>query len=223
MRRRPPPEPNLPPIDLTPMIDCVFLLLVFFILTMRFSPDDLQIAALLSQRGGGQGMGMPAPTPTTVLAILPDGLPINASRDACARRLAALNAGSAPLVSLRLGGSEPLVIDPRRLSGALADQRAAVDAIHAWIGLRLAEREDAGAPRAAAPPIEIRCFSGLPWKVAMAAYDGIRAFELAAGAPTPAQPRDLADARSVTFTTPPPRAWAADAGARELEELARVR
>jgi biopolymer transport protein ExbD len=85
--------------SLTPMIDVVFLLLVFFMLAARFGLD--QAIPLKVGAGAGTWEG-----PPRLVDILPDGQRLNGvpvSADALAT-------GLAPLVSLQ---SDPIVLRPR--------------------------------------------------------------------------------------------------------------
>jgi biopolymer transport protein ExbD len=61
-------------LDLVPMIDCVMLLLLFFIMTTRFTPEEKQISALLPPHGQAQEIERETITPpqTIHVLVLPD-------------------------------------------------------------------------------------------------------------------------------------------------------
>ncbi|MHC0052637.1 ExbD/TolR family protein [Actibacterium sp. D379-3] len=109
-----PRKPRRP--SLTPMIDVVFLLLVFFMLAARFGPQaglDLRLA------GGGAYSG-----PPRLVDVTPDGLRLNG---------VALDAGALPGALTRLSEStaDTVVIRPRegadlqRLVDVMGQLRAA--------------------------------------------------------------------------------------------------
>src|SRR5688572_28165854 len=63
-------------IDLVPMIDCVMLLLLFFILTTKFTADEKQLSALLPTNQG-QSNGPPVkivPPQDINLVVTPTGI-----------------------------------------------------------------------------------------------------------------------------------------------------
>jgi biopolymer transport protein ExbD len=156
--------------NLTPLIDIVFLLLVFLILTTRFIQDEEIIGQLLAPQGQH-------PTPVQVdlrpqvnLALHPGGLPATRS----AAELDAFAAAYAPTgfesVMLRSGGDE-FLLDPQ------ADPQQQLDALTGFIHAALGRAELADLPREAQDPITIHCFSGLPWRYALWAYDAVRGYE----------------------------------------------
>ncbi len=64
-------------LDLVPMIDCIMLLLLFFILTTKFTPQDLALASLLPTDTGARATPQqrPAPPPQQImLGIVPAGM-----------------------------------------------------------------------------------------------------------------------------------------------------
>ncbi|MEB8386119.1 biopolymer transporter ExbD [Rhodobacteraceae bacterium KMM 6894] len=65
------PRPTRRP-SLTPMIDVVFLLLVFFMLASRFGMD-----MSLPLNAAGQGAGAPYSGPPRLIDILPDAMRLN--------------------------------------------------------------------------------------------------------------------------------------------------
>jgi hypothetical protein len=196
-------------LDLVPMIDCVMLMLLFFILTTSFLSEDKQIAALLPSHGQGSIDAVPAPLPPPEihLVVVPSGLAPGLDQrghqDAW-ERLQRMR-GAAPITAdLRVGGSEPLV-----LAGGLfasddppALQRR-IDAVHAYVQRELAAREQPGDGQAQAP-VNIHCFSGLSWGYALVVYDAVRAYE-AGRRPSPAAGSSVFDDRQRTVSFAPPR------------------
>jgi biopolymer transport protein ExbD len=103
MMRFGPDRPRRRP-NLTPMIDVVFLLLVFFMLVSRFGVDRV---LPLSMAGGGGGWS----GPPRLVDVAPDGLRLNGGRvgaDALAGALAPLMAGPDDPVVLRARDGAPL-------------------------------------------------------------------------------------------------------------------
>lgn len=90
------PRPRRKP-SLTPMIDVVFLLLVFFMLASRFGTDAVVPLAL-----GGQGSGYTGPP--RLIDVLPEGQRLNGVEQALDEVVAALDRltdGRADTVVLR--------------------------------------------------------------------------------------------------------------------------
>jgi Biopolymer transport protein ExbD/TolR len=204
-------------IDLVPMIDCVMLLLLFFILTTRFTSDEKQLAALLPTT---QGEGIPPQTPPVTppkdihLVVVPAGLPIGLSETAYQERWDEVtrNRGrSPPAAELHIGGSEAIPLDGSLfLSKDHTAVTAQVEVIHAYVARELAEREEAGG-RQGQSPVTIHCFSGLSWGYALAVYDAVRAYEARFQAPDATASSVLDDQqRPVSFA--PPANWARNCG-----------
>ena len=122
MRRSYRPHAPLPQadaeVDLVPLIDCVFLLLIFFILTSRFVPDEFMLSALMPTNGTAKIVGPPSVISEQIrIAITPAGAPARASEaelDAWSKRARRL--GGFGVADLRIGGREPLRIDLDALS-----------------------------------------------------------------------------------------------------------
>lgn len=91
--------------DLTPMIDVVFLLLVFFMLVSRFGADRVLPLAVAPQGQVAAYSG-----PPRLVEIAPDGLRLNGvaiAPDALAQGLSGLMASPDDLVVLRpVGGAD---------------------------------------------------------------------------------------------------------------------
>lgn len=186
-------------LDLVPMIDCVMLLLLFFILTSSFTSEEQRISALLSTEGGpGPGKSVVQPEIVRVV-VLP---------------------GEGRSARVRIGGGEELVLDGAALAQpGGAGVEAAIDAFHAALAARLEVYEKGGA-RTDQTPVEIHCATRLPWRHAIAVYDAVRAYEQAR-LPDPSVA--LSDQRSVAFGAPTVRRTATDNEQDELERLERLR
>lgn len=193
-------EPGDGKLDLVPLIDTVMLLLMFFILTSKFTADDLVVSSLLPPEGQAVTPTPDVLPPETIrIVVLPDG-------PAAAR--------------VRIGGGDEVRLagDHLALPPGPELQRS-LDAFHAELAARLAPYEHPGA-RADQPPVEIHCASRLPWRFALATYDAVRAYELGR-LPDPALP--LEQQRAIAFAPPAVRATASDTPERELERLQRLR
>ena len=55
----------------------------------------------------------------------------------------------------------------------------AIESVHGYINQHLSALEDPGnsALRGKQPPVIVHCFSGMPWSMALIAYDAVRAYE----------------------------------------------
>ncbi len=213
-------------LDLVPMIDCIMLLLLFFILTTKFF-DDKAVPALLSS-DGQRNTPASAPTPPPqqiVLCLAPAGLTPGRQPSDYLSLLHAIEqdlppGGALNQVELHLGGDDPLAVDGRALRGPTTPEQARLmSAIHSYVFAALARRERPGAAtRKEQDPVVIRCFSQLPWKFTMVAYDAVRAYERfmapppagggtattgAAAEPDESDPRLWALARRIDFAPPP--------------------
>ena len=186
-------------LDLVPMIDCIMLLLMFFIMTSSFRSEEQRISALLSTKGGpGPGIAIAQPQLVRVVALPGKG-------------------GSA---RVRIGGGDEVTLDGATLAlpgGPVVE--AAITAFHAAMAARLTPYEQPGA-RSAQPPVEIHCATRLPWRDALAIYDAVRAYEATrlSGADVA-----LVDQRQVAFGAPGLRRSPGDSEFAELELLERLR
>lgn len=187
-------------LDLVPMIDCVMLLLLFFILTSSFTSEEQRISALLSTKEGQDTNAPSLKQPEIVRVVV---LP-----------------GEGRSARVRIGGGEELVLDGAALAQPCgAGVEAAIDAFHAALAARLEVYEKGGA-RTDQTPVEIHCATRLPWRHAIAVYDAVRAYEQAR-LPDPSVA--LTDQRSVAFGAPTVRRTATDNESDELERLERLR
>ncbi len=192
-------------LDLVPMIDCVMLLLLFFILTTKFTAEEKQIAALLPSQGQAQMKQeiVVEPPKEVRLTIIPAGFEFGLEPSMYQRRW---DANKPTTALLRIGGADPIRIDARLLSKT-DDQamRAHLESIHHYVATALGGYENTGA-RNDQSPISIHCFSGLSWSYALCAYDAVRAYENLKSPPRPVDhTSSLLDESARTVTFAPPR------------------
>lgn len=194
--------------DLVPMIDCIMLLLLFFMMTTKFTAEEQTLAAVLAPNGTGTFKTIEPPPVIRVVAY-----PAGARLDSDLATLERLAHENPTTIDLRVGNREPLRVEVSSLR-----QAAGIERVHAWIRDGLAPYEQASLTRAAQPEVSIACFSGLPWAVALATYDAVRGYELSKVTGKP----DLALARNVTFVPPTVRDHEPHARAMELLGILRM-
>ena len=229
-------------LDLVPMIDCIMLLLLFFMMTTKFSAEEKSIASLLpTNQGPGPVMKQIDPPRTITVSIYPAGLTRGYQPSDYARQLAGMHLPGQVVgdAYLRIGNREPFLISGKTLTHRDSDHPQAMtklmDRIHGYIADELVKYEKPGEPRNQQPDIIISCFSGLSWKFALITYDGIRAYEGQAGAVGlenktgqvdksgqlvySGNPEQLSAARAVTFAPPRIRDYTANELGDELYEI----
>ncbi len=212
-------------IDLVPMIDCIMLLLLFFILTTTFVPSDKAIAALLPT-DQGQDKDPPKikviPPDEIRITVVPEGMRPGltaAEYHAAIVRLQAGHPRAIPAVLVRVGGSEPLRVDGTQLSQLdMAKQNAELSRLSVHLAGELAAREKDGGRKDQAPVI-IHAFSGLPWKYALVVLDGVRAYEALKDPPTTNAVLDPAQVRQLSFAPPRIRNYDVKELGVEMQEL----
>lgn len=206
-RKKREPEDNTVPMDMTPMIDCIFLLLIFFILTSKFTPDEKAIASLLPTNKGQTGVSSSKELPKQVnICIYPMGMAKGRQPSEYWAHVQQIQAQD-PIISkaaLRIGGSPEVEMDRHVLGDRGSDaMNAMMDNIHAYVAQCLEER-DKDMPtqnRKDAVPVVISCYSGMSWQYALLAYDAVRAYEASKGS-IATDPNALENAREVTFAPP---------------------
>ena len=155
--------------DMTPLIDLVFLLLVFFILTTRFIEDEKVLRQLLDTQNGNPTQPSITEPRDVKFRVYPSGIHHSTS-------IAALNtfASRSPAafdeLTFTIGG-ETLLIDPH------GPEHQQMERIHGFVSEHL-QKYELGGNRTNQDPIVIHAFSGLQWRYAMWAYDAIRDYEL---------------------------------------------
>ena len=197
-------------LDLVPMIDCVMLLLLFFILTTRFVSEEKQIAALLPAHGQSNVQlqnQVIIPPPEIHLVVSPADLPIGLDEHGYQRaweNIQRLRGTSALTAHLRIGGSDPITMEARLMqSSDHALAQSLINGIHAHVERELSAREQPGGRKEQAP-VNIHCFSGLSWGYALVAYDAVRAYE-GKFQPVSSTPSSVMDDQQRTVTFAPPR------------------
>jgi biopolymer transport protein ExbD len=214
---------NETPVDLTPMIDVVFLLLIFFILTMTFVPEERNLAALMPNSGTGTPVKTPIlPPPTVRISVVPAGMPVQATEHEYETFARAQRAKGMPeRVTVRMGGETIGEVDFSQLLNADAEiAQKEMARIHALIHAGLASRETEGnGARSIAPPVEIHAWSGLPWAGVTTIYDGVRAYEAEVFHSIVTDRFDIRDARPLAFAAPPLRNHSPRSDGTELFEL----
>ncbi len=213
-------------LDLVPMIDCIMLLLLFFILTTKFTTDDKALAAILSNQGPSPKPATIDPPRSVVITAWPAGVEA-ATGEADAARIYQASVGEHGLphrILLRVGGGEPLLVDATVLAprvgtpAALAASAAELERIHRHLADALKPYESTGQARDKQPPVVLRLFSRLPWKMAAAVYDAVRGFEKDHGGVV-RLPKDFERARTIDFAPPLIRKHTANELGRELYEI----
>jgi hypothetical protein len=192
-------------LDLVPMIDCVMLLLIFFVLTTKFSSPDAIIPALLPKSGPGPGT---LKNQSVRVAAWPAGLPEQGDAHALDRSWQGLSVTGAPpaRARIRVGNRVPIELDGSLLSAAEPQVRQReLERLHTYLAGELAAFEVDGLERVHQPQVQLHCFSGLPWSIGLALFDAVRAYESGrqpAGIDPANGREDLSNARTVAFAAP---------------------
>ncbi len=218
-------------LDLVPMIDCIMLLLLFFLLTTKFTSEEKSIDALLPTGTGALTQAQPLvkPPEQVNICIYPAGLDRGLQpTDYAAKVRAIAGAGRAlPAAWLRMGKEDPLPIDGASLAtGTVPEQLAAVERVHQYIKAALSQVESGDArDREHQCPVVINCYSGLPWKYGLIAYDAVRSYEAHAGGRglSDVSTRNVEHAREVDFAPPRIRDYDPDEKGQELWEIVNMR
>jgi hypothetical protein len=215
-------------LDLVPMIDCIMLLLLFFILTTKFSAEEKAIASLLPTDKGQ------APTPQTKvveppkmvnICLYPEGLVKGFQPSDYQNKYEDMkkNFGEVlPTAYLRMGGDDAIVVDGKSLNlKAHASLKQSLETVRGYIHDKLAQRENTSvATRKDQDPIIIHCFSGMSWKFALVIYDAIRDYEATkAGSKMLNDPSLWDQTREVSFAPPRIRNYSAKELGNELYEI----
>ena len=226
-------EDNSVPLDMTPMIDCIFLLLIFFILTSKFTPDEKAIASLMPTDKGQAAAASSSPIPKEQvnIKIFPAGMVKGYQPSEYRDQLTKIRAAQPPgrpieAVWFQIGGENPLPVDGSKFRQAGGDAvKTEVNGIHGHIHAALDARKGTdGAFRKDAQPVIIHCYSGLSWKFALLAYDAVREYErLASGGKAMTKAAELLEAREVMFAPPRVRNYSPNEIGNELYEIIHMR
>lgn len=218
-------------VNMIPLIDTMFFLILFFMLVTKFTPDEKAITSLLpTDKGQSSGPSTsPVPKEQINIAIYPAGMQKGFQPSQYRDQLnAMIDDGSFnKAIYVRIGGTDPIEIKGAPLSEdgmggpAMKEQ---VNILHAYIGEQLATREAGVLTRKDLPPVIISCFSGLSWKYALLAYDAVRGYEAKANKGRHNQTNaDLIEAREVTFAPPRIRNYSTNELGNELYEIIHLR
>ena len=201
-------------LDLVPMIDCIMLLLLFFMLTTRFTPEEKTIQNLLPADTGHlpRPHDQVDPPKLVFINITPAGIAKDSFESERQTHAWILDQqrrhpdGVFPVAEFRIG-TRPRAEQLERRD--LAERDTALMSphlarIHRFIHEELAQLEIAGQDRAAQPRVVVQCFSGLSWQYALVAYDAVRSYELGRdpAIQPPFTPEVLARMRPVDFAPP---------------------
>jgi biopolymer transport protein ExbD len=215
-------------LDLVPMIDCIMLLLLFFILTTKFVAEEKAIASLLPTDKGQ------APSPATKpvdppkmvnICIYPEGFVKGLRESEYQAKYEALKkiVGEVlPVAYLRMGGDEPVPINGNSFSRKNHPElQANMRLVHDTIERGLVRRENPSvAGRKEQDAVVIHCFSGMSWKFALVAYDAVRDYEGAKmGSKMATDPSQWDNVREVQFAPPRVRNYSAKEQGSELFEI----
>lgn len=212
-------------LDLVPMTDCIMLLLLFFMMTTKFSTEEKAISSLLPTDKGQGAVSQEKKDPPQMvnICIYPEGMTKGYQPSDYASQLAKMRGNSTVIKNayLRIGGREPVLMPGSSLNsrGGSAMQ-AEVEKIHAYISEEMSKFEKAGESRNKQNDVVINCFSGLSWKFALIAYDAVRAYEAKTGGiKWTGDPNELLSARGVSFSPPRIRDYSANELGNELYEI----
>lgn len=209
-------------LDLVPMIDTIMLLLLFFILTTKFSAEEKVISSLLpTDKGQGPGVSTVEKPEEINVIITPLGFaPGEKGVEAMDTRWK-----SNPVskdANLRITGSPAIFV----MDGKLLEERPSprqqkhLEEIHAFVaeGLKRSETPAGATDRRKLAGVIINCFSGLDYKYALVAYDSVRGYE-GQFSGTKLNNLDLQKAREVSFCPPRIRNYHAWELGNELYEM----
>ena len=199
-------------LNMMPLIDIVFLLLIYFMLTMTFVDDEKWIRHLLDTRSG-QGPGPTLEKHEINICVYPAGAPDYESSMALDEWFK--EERQMRTIIFRVGSAQ-IEVDRR------ADDEQELERVHAFITQELHRFELDRATRDNQDPIKVHCFSALPWQYAAAAYDAVRAYEQDMGF-NYKKATDLIAAREFGFAPPEIRDAYAHQYGRELFRLAHLR
>ena len=164
-------------LDLVPMIDCILLLLIFLMLTIRLGTDEQVINALLPEQGSSATPHRIDEPRRIGIAAWPDGLHPDMQPAEYGRAVAPLLVDGPPQrMRVRVAGRDPILVD---LAAVQRSEPGATAELHAQVRSALMSCEEATENRHDQLPVEIHCFSGMDWNAALQLIDAVRAYELA--------------------------------------------
>lgn len=184
-------EDDNPSADLTPLIDLIFLLLIFLILTIKFVPDEKMIDQMLPAKGSGVDLSLEPPL-EVVITILPAALPRQANRATVSAWLDDPHGD----VRVRCAGADIILAQD-------GDPEAKLAKLTTFITERLEHFEQDAARRSDQAPVRVHGYSGLAWRYLLWVFDAVRAYEKDHGQVEVASRHDKG--RECSFNAPPLR------------------
>ncbi len=212
-------------LDLVPMIDCIMLLLLFFILTTKFTSEEKSISSLLPT-DKGQAPSTPQkkvePPQTVNICIYPADMFKGSQPSGFQKQLEGMRQPGAviPRAFLRVGNRDPIEINGKLLGSPDKSQvKVEMEKVHTYIREELEKFEVPG-DRKTQNEIVVNCFSGMSWKYGLVAYDAVRSYEgQKSGLKYTGNPAELDNARAVTFAPPRIRDYDSREIGNELFEI----
>lgn len=215
-------------LDLVPLIDTVMLLLLFFVMTSKFTSEEKAISSLLptdkGQLSTAQSKSVEEPKQVN-FCIYPAGMEKGYQPSEYRDQLLRMRQPGQNIdyATFRIGAHILPNVDGKTLSRSRDAKhlQAALDEVHAFV-FRALEDYETGAPeRKDQIPVVIHCFSGMSWRFALLAYDAVRAYEgyKQPGVKFSGDPNELTRMREVTFAPPRIRNYSSNELGNELYEI----
>ena len=218
-------------LDLVPLIDTVMLLLLFFIMTSKFTTEEKAISSLLPTDKGQMASTptKPVEEPKQVnIVIYPAGMEKGYQPSQYRDTLLQMRQPGQNIdyADFRIGANVLPKVDGKTLSRSRDAKQvsAALDEVHGFVIKSLENYETGAGERKDQHPVIIHCFSGMSWRFALIAYDAVRAYE--AGKATfkfSGNPDELARMREVTFAPPRIRNYSPNELGNELYEIVNMK
>lgn len=214
-------------LDLVPLIDTVMLLLLFFIMTSKFTTEEKAISSLLptdkGQLSNPQTKTVEEPKQVNV-CIYPAGMQKGDQPSGYRDQLLKLRqpGQNIDFAEFRIGGDYLRDVDGKILSRSRDAKQLneALGGVHTFVMDALGKYETGTGERKDQVPVIIHCFSGMSWRFALIAYDAVRAYEATkATFKFSGNPDELARMREVTFAPPRIRNYSANELGNELYEI----
>lgn len=211
--------------DMTPMIDIIFLLLIFFLLTTKFIVPEKMISQLLPTNKGQASSSPPVVEPPQDLNILiyPEGF----ARGMGVQQMHNMwmESQDSSVAMLQVSNNPPTRIESSAIARSTHSDNLdpILGGVYAYIAGYMEAAEIPGAPRKDQRPVVIHCFSALHWKYALIAYDAVRQFERDKAGGRITNSDALREAREVSFAPPRIRNYHTWELGNELWEILHMR